>query len=378
MRIRHIALTAIALAVCAITGTQAYVLNSPKWGARQVPYYINPVNLDVSESAAEAAVQAGMAAWGSQSNANFSFYYMGRTSGSNLVNNGKNEIFFRNASNGSVIAVAYWWYSGSQLTDADIVFYDAGFTFFTGASGCSGGVYIEDVTTHEAGHALGLGHSAVGSATMSPSMGWCSTEPRTLDADDVAGVEALYPPNSTNTAPTVAITAPTNGSSDAAGTAVTFTGASSDREDGTLSSSIVWRSNIDGQFGVGASVAKALSAGSHTVTATTTDSAGASATSQVGITITSVDPPPTVIPPATGLSLSAQGQKVRGVQRVNLSWAGATSTNIDVYRSGALVMTTANDGGQTDVLNKKGGGTYTYQVCEAGTSVCSVSVTVAF
>jgi len=378
MRIHHIALTVIALTVCAITATQAYVVNGPKWGTRQVNYYINPVNLDVSESAAEAAVQTGMAAWTSQSNANFSFYYMGRTSGASLANNGKNEIFFRNASNGSVIASTYWWYNGSyQLIDADIVFYDGGFTFFTGTSGCSGGFYIEDVTTHEAGHALGLGHSGVSGATMLPSMGSCSTEPRSLDADDVAGVEALYPPNATNTAPNVTITAPTNSSSVAAGTAVTFTGASSDREDGALSSSIVWRSNIDGQFGVGASVAKALSAGSHTVTATTTDSAGATATAQVGVSITSVDPP-SVVPPVTGLSLSAHGQKVRGVQRVNLSWAGATSADIDVYRGGALVMTTANDGAQTEVLNKKGGGTYTYQICEAGTSVCSASVVVAF
>ena len=79
MRIRHIALTVTALMMCAIAATQAYHLNGPKWGTSQVPYYINPVNQDVSESAATAAVQAGMATWGSQSNANFSFYYMGRT-----------------------------------------------------------------------------------------------------------------------------------------------------------------------------------------------------------------------------------------------------------------------------------------------------------
>ena len=81
-----------ALTLCAIVGTHAYDLNGPKWGTSQVPYYINPVNQDVSEGAATAAIQAGLATWGSQSNANFSFYYMGRTSGSSLAYNRKNEI----------------------------------------------------------------------------------------------------------------------------------------------------------------------------------------------------------------------------------------------------------------------------------------------
>jgi hypothetical protein len=379
MRIRHIAFTAAAIALCAIIPTHAYVLNGPRWAASQVPYYINPANLDVSASAAEAAVQAGMATWGTQSNANFSFYYMGRTSGTSLTNNGKNEIFFRNTSAGSMAAETHWWYDGSNhLIDADIVLYDGGFTFFTGSSGCSGGVYIEDIVAHEGGHALGLGHSSVASATMYPSISWCSTALRTLDADDLAGVETLYPPSgatsTTNTAPSVTITAPTSGSSFAAGASVTLTGTASDSQDGTLSSSIVWRSNIDGQLGVGGSVTKALSSGNHTVTATTTDSAGATATAQIAVTIAST----TITSGNTSVVLWANGRKVKGSQRADLSWAGATSVYVDVYRNGARVMTTANDGTQTDMINKKGGGSYTYQLCEAGTSVCSASVVVTF
>jgi hypothetical protein len=380
MRIRLLASTITALTLCAIAGTQAYVLNGPKWGTSQVPYYINPANLDVSESAATAAVQAGLATWGSQTNANFSFYNMGRTSGTTLAYNGKNEIFFRNASAGSTVAETHWWYdtATNRLLDADIVFWDGGITFFTGSSGCSGGVYIEDVAAHEAGHALGLGHSAVSTATMYYTMGWCSmVGGRTLGPDDLAAVEKLYPPSggstTTNTAPSVTITAPSNSSTFVEGTAETFTGAANDSEDGALSSSIVWTSNIDGQLGVGASVTKSLSAGSHTIKATTTDSAGATATAQLGVTITSVVPPVT-----TGVSLWAQGLKVKGVQAVNLSWAGATSASVDVYRNGARVMTTANDGAQTDLLHKRGGGTYTYKLCEAGTSVCSLFVVVSF
>ncbi len=78
------------------------------------------------------------------------------------------------------------------------------------------------------------------------------------------------------------------------------------------------------------------------------------------------------------ISLSASGYKVKGVQHADLSWSGATGTDIDVYRDGALVVTTANDGAHTDNIGSKGGGSYDYQVCEAGTTTCSAVVTVVF
>ena len=101
---------------------------------------------------------------------------------------------FRNASSGSAIATTYWWSSGSRIIDADIVFWDGGFRFFAGSTGCSNGFYIEDIAAHEFGHALGLGHSTSANATMFPSVSSCTTGNRTLDGDDIAGVVALYPP----------------------------------------------------------------------------------------------------------------------------------------------------------------------------------------
>jgi hypothetical protein len=47
-----------------------------------------------------------------------------------------------------------------------------------------------------------------------------------------------------------------------------------------------------------------------------------------------------------------------------------------VFRNSALVTTTANDGVHTDTLSATG--TYTYRVCNAGTSTCSSDVTVTF
>jgi hypothetical protein len=40
------------------------------------------------------------------------------------------------------------------------------------------------------------------------------------------------------------------------------------------------------------------------------------------------------------------------------------------------IVTTPNDGQHTDSVTKKG--TYTYKVCEAGTSTCSKDVKVSF
>jgi hypothetical protein len=93
---------------------------------------------------------------------------------------------------------------------------------------------------------------------------------------------------------------------------------------------------------------------------------------------------PTVTPTATPtptpgqITLSARGYKVHGQQRVDLSWSGATSNTIDVYRNGVLIVTVANTGFYTDHPSGSGHATYTYRVCEAGTGTCSNQVTVTF
>jgi hypothetical protein len=79
-----------------------------------------------------------------------------------------------------------------------------------------------------------------------------------------------------------------------------------------------------------------------------------------------------------GIILTATGYKVRGLQKADLTWSGAGSTNVDVYQDGELLLTTENDGSYTDDINRRGGGSYTYQVCEEGTSTCSNEAIVSF
>jgi hypothetical protein len=88
---------------------------------------------------------------------------------------------------------------------------------------------------------------------------------------------------------------------------------------------------------------------------------------------------PTPTPTPGQITLSARGYKVQGQQTVDLSWNGATSNNIDIYRNGVLIATVPNiPGFYTDHIGARGKGTYTYRVCGAGTQNCSSQVTVRF
>ena len=181
------------LTVLGLDRVAAYVVSGPKWPTSAVPYLVNPANADVTPQAALAAVQAAAAAWSLQSLADVQLQYAGPTDSTVFDYDAANRVFFSNESSGGTIAVCQWWYIGSEIVDADIKFYDGGFKFFTGTAGCASGMFVEDVGTHEFGHFLGLGHSNVGSATMYPTISYCSQSGRSLDADDVAGIEAIYP-----------------------------------------------------------------------------------------------------------------------------------------------------------------------------------------
>jgi len=173
-----------------------------------------------------------------------------------------------------------------------------------------------------------------------------------------------------NTPPTVTITAPENGASFTEGASITFTGSASDVEDTTVTAaSLLWTSNLDGQIGTGASFGTSLlSVGTHTITATATDNEGLSGSNSISVTVNAV---------GGGITLTARGYKVKGLQKVDLSWTGATS--VDVYRDGNKIVTGKTGTTYTDNINNKGGGTYIYQVCPTGSrSNCSNIATVVF
>jgi subtilisin family serine protease len=149
----------------------------------------------------------------------------------------------------------------------------------------------------------------------------------------------------------------------------TFDGSTSSDPGGSVIS-YAWNFG-DGTSGTGATASRIYtSGGSKTVTLTVTDNLGA--TGSTSQTFTVSEPPP-----ASGISLQASGYKVKGVKHTNLTWSGASGTNVDVYR-GAVKFVTPNDGNHIDDTGAKGGGSITYRVCLTNTQTCSNSVVVIF
>ncbi|HKY74662.1 MAG TPA: S8 family peptidase [Acidimicrobiia bacterium] len=84
-------------------------------------------------------------------------------------------------------------------------------------------------------------------------------------------------------------------------------------------------------------------------------------------------------PPPSGIQLAASGYKIKGRQQVDLTWSGATTSTVTVYRNGSALRNTANDGSETDAIGTKGGGSWTYKICETGsTTACSNTAAVTF
>ncbi|MEO5589268.1 MAG: S8 family serine peptidase [Gemmatimonadaceae bacterium] len=111
------------------------------------------------------------------------------------------------------------------------------------------------------------------------------------------------------------------------------------------------------------------SGGTYSVTLTVVDNGSAQNTTSKSVVVTA---------PGGGITLSASGYKVKGSQKVDLTWSGASSTSVDVFRDDVMVTTTPNDGAYTDAINAKGSASYSYRICEAGTGTCSSTVVVIF
>ncbi len=140
-----------------------------------------------------------------------------------------------------------------------------------------------------------------------------------------------------NTPPTVTITAPPNGHTVTQGTSITFTGSATDTEDGNISTSLTWSSNLNGNIGGGASFSTtALAVGTHTITAAVTDSGGAPGSAQRTVTVNSTGNVLTKGVPVSGLSGATGSQQFwtmavpAGATNLTFNTSGGTG-DMDLY-----------------------------------------------
>ena len=83
----------------------------------------------------------------------------------------------------------------------------------------------------------------------------------------------------------------------------------------------------------------------------------------------------TETPVGTDITITATGSKQRGVRYINVSWNGATGTDVDIKLNGVTHTTTTNDGSETLNMGRTSG-TFVVTVCETDGSACSNEETV--
>jgi hypothetical protein len=84
--------------------------------------------------------------------------------------------------------------------------------------------------------------------------------------------------------------------------------------------------------------------------------------------------------PGGGATLDATGYKVKGRQHANLVFSGLGTETVYVFRDDALLSSNApSNAAYHDDIGAKGGGSYTYQVCEDEEwSICTNEDTIVF
>lgn len=183
-----------------------------RWsGTPRLPLAGNPVNRSgIDPQSFFNAVVRGLQRWQAASFGGVTFDYWQGTDPSvyepNSDYNGLSSIYF--ASNASanpglsanVLGLTQVWYdtNNGRILEADVVLNDLSYHFTTnprdtsgyGSGGASGrNVYIENVITHELGHAFGLSHSGGLQTTM---LFMESPEQAYLGCDEQSGIRAVY------------------------------------------------------------------------------------------------------------------------------------------------------------------------------------------
>lgn len=190
---------ALFLAVsCLASSAFAYSLNGRKWfSSNDARFFLNNSNgpsCCLSSSQQSSQIVSGINAWSIASHGGSTTRSGARRDGQNVISWGKLggttlgvTNYISTDTNQSQVCNGVLIY---RFTEVDVRFNNA-FSWQT-SSGCSNGFDLAGVSTHEFGHAVGLGHSNVSGSTMFPSVAACDFSIASLANDDRAGYSAIY------------------------------------------------------------------------------------------------------------------------------------------------------------------------------------------
>jgi hypothetical protein len=195
-------LTFLVVSKIVIDLVLAYTAPGQRFLDHQAALHVNPAfpartggELAVADALASAARE-----WTLRGGADFRFLDGGLTDVRTVdPRDGVNAAFYLPLDSGfGALASTFTWVDSGTggILGFDVVFWDRDgldvFDWSAGRAPSRSEFDVQDTATHELGHALGLGHSGVRYATMSPFGAPGSTSARSLHPDDQDGLRFLY------------------------------------------------------------------------------------------------------------------------------------------------------------------------------------------